>query len=72
MLCLVTQSCLTLCDPMDYSMPGSSVHGDCPGETTGVSCHALLQGSFLPQVPTLQVDSSLTEPPGKPPYIMVL
>ena len=21
------QSCLTLCDPMDYSLPGSSVHG---------------------------------------------
>ena len=24
---LVTQSCLTLCDPMDYSLPGSSIHG---------------------------------------------
>ena len=24
---LVTQSCLTLCDPMDCSQPGSSVHG---------------------------------------------
>ena len=24
---LVTQSCLTLCDPMDYGPPGSSVHG---------------------------------------------
>ena len=24
---LVTQSCLTLCNPMDYSQPGSSVHG---------------------------------------------
>ena len=23
----VTQSCLTLRDPMDYSLPGSSVHG---------------------------------------------
>ena len=23
----VTQSCLTLCSPMDYSLPGSSVHG---------------------------------------------
>ena len=23
----VTQSCPTLCDPMDYSPPGSSVHG---------------------------------------------
>ena len=26
-LCLFTQSCLTLCDPMDCSPPGSSVHG---------------------------------------------
>ena len=25
--CSVTQSCLTLCDPMDRSLPGSSVHG---------------------------------------------
>ena len=24
---LVTQSCLTLCDPMNCSLPGSSVHG---------------------------------------------
>ena len=23
----VSQSCLTLCDPMDCSLPGSSVHG---------------------------------------------
>ena len=26
-VCSVTQSCLTLCDPMDYSPPGSSAHG---------------------------------------------
>ena len=26
-VCSVTQSCLTLCDPMDWSPPGSSVHG---------------------------------------------
>ena len=26
-VCSVTQSCLTLCNPMDYSPPGSSVHG---------------------------------------------
>ena len=25
--CLVTQSCLTLCDPLDYSLPVSSVQG---------------------------------------------
>ena len=38
------QSCPTLCDPMDYSPPGSSVHGDSPGKNTGVGCHVLLQG----------------------------
>ena len=42
--CLVDQSCLTLCDPMDCSPPGSSVHGDSPSKNTGVSCHALLRG----------------------------
>ena len=26
-LWVVAQSCLTLCDPMDWSLPGSSVHG---------------------------------------------
>ena len=26
LLVLVAQSCLTLCDPMDYSLPKSSVH----------------------------------------------
>ena len=26
-MCLVAQSCLTLCDPMDRSPPGSSVNG---------------------------------------------
>ena len=46
MLWLVTQSCPTLCDPMDYSPPGSSVHGDYPGKNTGMGCHALLQGIF--------------------------
>ena len=45
-LCLVAQSCLTLCDPIDYSPPGFSVHGDSPGKNTGGGCHALLQGIF--------------------------
>ena len=27
----------------------SSVHGDSPGQSTGVSCHALLQGIFPSQ-----------------------
>ena len=48
-VCLVTQSCPTLCGPMDYSPPGSSVHGDSPGKNIGVGCHALLQGIFPAQ-----------------------
>ena len=39
-LCLVAQSCLALCDPMDSSPPGSSVRGDSPDKNTGVDCHA--------------------------------
>ena len=34
---------------MDCSPPGSSVHGDSPGENTGMGCHALLQGIFWTQ-----------------------
>ena len=49
MLCLVTQSCPTLCDPMDCSPPGFSVHGDSPGKNTWVGCHVLLQGIFPTQ-----------------------
>ena len=48
-LCLVAQSCLTLCDPMGCSPPGSSVRGDSPGKNTGVGGHALLQGIFPTQ-----------------------
>ena len=36
------QSCQTLCNPMDYSLPGTSVHGDSPGKNTGMGSHFLL------------------------------
>ena len=56
MLCLLCvlcaqllQSCLTLCDPMDCSLPGSSVHGNSPDKNTRVGCRALLQGIFPTQ-----------------------
>ena len=39
---LFAQLCPTVCHPMDYSLPGSSVHGVSPGENSGVGCHALL------------------------------
>ena len=58
MLCcavIVSQSCPSLCDPMDCSPPGSSVHRDSPGKNTGVDCHALLQGIF----PTQGLDPGL-------------
>ena len=67
----VTQSCPTLCDPMDYSLPGSSLPWDSPGKNTGVDCHFLPQGIFPTQKlnPSLlywQADSLLLVPFGKP------
>ena len=38
-----------LCDPMDCSPLGFSVHEDSPGKNTGVGCYALLQGIFPSQ-----------------------
>ena len=38
-----------LCDPMDFSPPGSSVHGDSPGKNTEMGCHFLLPGVFPTQ-----------------------
>jgi len=42
----IIQLCPSLCDPMDCSLLGSSVHGDSPGKDPGVVCHALIQGIF--------------------------
>ena len=47
--CCVVQLCPTLCDPMNCSPPGSSVHGDSPGKNTTAGCHAFLQGIFPTQ-----------------------
>ena len=43
---IVAQSCPALCDPVDFSLPGSSVHGDSPGKDTGVGSLSFLQGIF--------------------------
>ena len=48
-LCLAAQLSPILCDPMDCSPPGSSAHGDSPGQNTRVDCHFLLQGIFTTQ-----------------------
>ena len=64
-LYLVAQLCLTLCDPVDCSPPGSSVHGDSPCKHTGVSFHALLQEispEIKPRSPALQADFLPSEP----------
>ena len=56
------ESCLTLCNCMDYVPPGSSVQGIFPNKSSGVGCHFCLQGIFLtqrlnPSLPHRQVDS---------------
>ena len=73
-LCL----CQTLCDPMDFSPPGSSVHAVSSGKDTGVGCHLLLLGIFLTQgshpclliLPHWQAGSLPLEIPGK--YISII
>ena len=69
------QSCLTFCDPMDYSPPVSSVHGIFQARTR-VGCHFILQGIFpiqgsnsrLLRLLHWQATSFLLAPPGKPPF----
>ena len=63
MLSLVIQSCPTLRKPMDYSPPGSSVHGDSPDKKSG---WGLPNPGIKPTSPALQVDSLPSEPPRKP------
>ena len=69
-LCLVSQSCLTLCNPMDCSLPGFSVHGDSPGKNTGEGGLPppgdLPNPGIKPRSPALQADSLPSKPPGKP------
>ena len=49
MCCGWLLSHVRLCNPTDCSPLGSSVHGDSPGENTGVGCHFLLQGISWPR-----------------------
>ena len=68
--CLVTKSCLTLCNPMNCSPPGSSVHGISQARILNWVCHFLLWGSSWPRdrtwVSCLAGGFFSTEPPGKP------
>ena len=68
--CAESLNPVSLCDPMDCSLPGSSVPGDSPGENTKSGCHALPPGDLLnpgikPGSPALQVDSVPAVLPGK-------
>ena len=69
---LVFQSCLTLCDPMDCSPPGSSVHGISQArilEWVAIPfSRDLPNPGIKPGSPALQADSLPFEPPRKPPW----
>ena len=67
---LVTQLCLTLCNPMDCG-PGSSVHGILQARILErVSCPSpgyFTNPEIKPRFPGSQADSLLSELPGMPP-----
>ena len=67
---VVAQSCPTLCNLMDCSPPGSSVHGILQARTLQWVAIPFSRGSSWPRIesgsPALQADSLPSEPPGKP------
>ena len=69
MLCLVAQSCLTLCDPMDYSLQAPLSMGFFRQEYwSGLPCPPpgdLLNPGFEPGSPTLQTDSTVLSHQGR-------
>ena len=73
----VAQLCPTLCDPMDCSLPGASVHGILQErilELVGLpfpSPGHLPDPGFEPQSPALQADSLQSETPEKPVCVCV-
>ena len=66
----VALSCSILCDPVDCSPPGSSVHGwaRMPEWVALPSPEDLVNSGIEPRSPTLQADSLPSELPGKPIY----
>ena len=64
----VAQSCPTLCDPVDCSPPGSSIHGILQARIlSGLpfpSPGDLLNPGIKPRSPALQADALTSEPPG--------
>ena len=70
----VAESCLTHCNPMEYSSPTSSVRGVLQAGILKWVAIPLSKGSSRPRVepecPTLQADSLPSEPPVKPQHIL--
>ena len=65
----VAQPCLTLCDPMDCSLPGSSIHGIFEARTLESVVNSSpgdlpTQGSN-PGLPHRRQEALLSEPPGE-------
>ena len=67
-MCEVAQSCPTLCDPIDCSPPGSSIHGIFQARLPFPSPGALPNPGIEPGSLSLQADALSSEPPGKPSY----
>ena len=69
-VCEVTQSCPALCDPVDCSLPGSSLHGIFQARI--LKWVAISFSGDIPDPgiksgsPTLRVDALTSEPPEKP------
>ena len=67
----LAQSCLTLCDPLDRSLPGSSVHGIVQARIVEWVAISFSRGIFLtqgssPGLPHCRQTLLPSEPPGKP------
>ena len=69
-MCICAQSCLTLCNSMDCSLPGSLSMEFFKQEYWSTlafpSPEDLPNPAVKPRSPTLQVDSLPSDPPGKP------
>ena len=68
--CLIAQSCPILCDPVDCSPPGSSVHGILQARILEWIAISFSKGSSQPKdrthILSLVADSLPAEPSGKP------
>ena len=66
----VAQSCLTLCNPVDCSLPGSSIHGILQARILEWVAISFSRGSSQPRdrtlSPALEADALTSEAPEKP------